>query len=156
MRDKSSGKSRGFAFVTFQEPSRDAANQLSKRLLNSSQPHMIQNRIIDVRESDGSKPPDSFLDKQGGGGSGGGSGSSGGQGGRDNNRNGGGNRGGSGKDNRGDGGRNGGGQKHGGDKRDNRGGNDRDNKSGKYGQQSSNQSSGNFGMRGMNPEDNRR
>ena len=129
MRDKSSGKSRGFAFVTFREPSREDANQLSKRLLNSSQPHMIQNRIIDVRESDGSKPPDSFLDKQGGG-SGGGSGSGGNQGNRDNSRNGG--RGG-GKDGRGDGGR--GGQKHGDKSRDSRGGNDRDNK-GKFGQHS--------------------
>ena len=26
-------------------------------------PHIIQNRIIEVREGDGSKPPDSFLDK---------------------------------------------------------------------------------------------
>lgn len=153
MRDKSSGKSRGFAFVTFQEPSRDAANQLSKRLLNSQQPHMIQNRIIDVRESDGSKPPDSFLDKQGGSTGGGGSGSGGaGQSGRDNNRNGG--RGAGGKDSRGDGGSRGG-QKHGDNKRDNRSGNDRDNK-GKYGQQTTNQSTGNFGMRGMNPEDSRR
>ncbi len=57
------GKSRGFAFVTFKENSRDAASNLQRRLLNTSQPHMIQNRIIDVRESDGTKPPDSFLDK---------------------------------------------------------------------------------------------
>lgn len=57
------GKSRGFAFVTFKENSRDSANNLQRRLLNTSQPHMIQNRIIDVRESDGTKPPDSFLDK---------------------------------------------------------------------------------------------
>ena len=63
MRDKSSGKSRGFAFVTFREHSREAAGALSKRLLNPSDPHMIQGRAIDVRESDCSKPPDSFLDK---------------------------------------------------------------------------------------------
>jgi RNA recognition motif-containing protein len=63
MRDKSSGKSRGFAFVTFKEHSKHSASNLSERLLNPHTPHMIQNRMIDVRESDGSKPPDSFLDK---------------------------------------------------------------------------------------------
>jgi RNA recognition motif-containing protein len=63
MRDKCSGKSRGFAFVTFKENSHQVAQLLRERLLKPSQPHMIQNRPIDVRESDGSKPPDSFLDK---------------------------------------------------------------------------------------------
>lgn len=74
MRDKQSGKSRGFAFVTFKENSHQVAQILRERLLKPSQPHTIQNRPIDVRESDGSKPPDSFLDKQGGTSSAGGSG----------------------------------------------------------------------------------
>jgi RNA recognition motif-containing protein len=63
MRDKSSGKSRGFAFVTFREHSREALQKIENNLLNPRTPHSIQNRTIDVRQSDGSKPPDSFLDK---------------------------------------------------------------------------------------------
>ena len=108
-----------------------------------------------MRESDGSKPPDSFLDKQGGGqgGNNGGSGSNGnsgsgprinagGRGGKDNGR---------------DSNRNGG---RGGDKRDNsnRNNNDHrggsDNKGGKPQFGSNNFGNGN-GMRGANPEDRR-
>ena len=36
MRDKVTGKSRGFAFVTFKENSRDAASNLQRRLLNTT------------------------------------------------------------------------------------------------------------------------
>ncbi|CDW71643.1 heterogeneous nuclear ribonucleoprotein [Stylonychia lemnae] len=64
MRDKNTGKSRGFAFVTFKEYKREAVRELTSRLLKPPTPHMIQNRMIEVREGDGSKPPDSFLDKQ--------------------------------------------------------------------------------------------
>ena len=63
MRDKHSGKSRGFAFVTFCENTKESAAALTERLLNPPTPHIIQNRIIEVREGDGGKPPDSFLDK---------------------------------------------------------------------------------------------
>ena len=63
MRDKNTGKSRGFAFVTFREPTKESVRQLTNRLLNPPTPHIIQNRIIEVREGDGSKPPDSFLEK---------------------------------------------------------------------------------------------
>jgi RNA recognition motif-containing protein len=64
MRDKNTGKSRGFAFVTFKEYSKESVKVLTQRLLYPPTPHIIQNRIIEVREGDGGKPPDSFLDKQ--------------------------------------------------------------------------------------------
>lgn len=64
MRDKNTGKSRGFAFVTFREHSKEAVRILTQRLLYPPTPHIIQNRVIEVREGDGGKPPDSFLDKQ--------------------------------------------------------------------------------------------
>lgn len=63
MRDKHTGRSRGFAFVTFKENTKEGVRVLTNRLLNPPTPHIIQNRIIEVRESDGGKPPDSFLDK---------------------------------------------------------------------------------------------
>lgn len=63
MRDKHTGKSRGFAFVTFREKSKEGVKILTQSLLKPPTPHIIQNRVIEVREGDGSKPPDSFLDK---------------------------------------------------------------------------------------------
>jgi hypothetical protein len=64
MRDKHSGKSRGFAFVTFRENSKAAVEVLNQKLLNPVTPHVIHNRMIEIRAGDGSKPPDSFLEKQ--------------------------------------------------------------------------------------------
>ena len=61
MRDKVTGRSRGFAFVTFQEKTHEEIRQLSKRLLKPPTPHILQNRLIEVREGDGEKPSDSFL-----------------------------------------------------------------------------------------------
>lgn len=66
MRDKHTGKSRGFAFVTFKEHSKEGVRILTQRLLKPPTPHIIQNRMIEVREGDGSKPPDSFLERSGG------------------------------------------------------------------------------------------
>jgi len=63
MRDKHSGKSRGFAFVTFKELTSESGRALTDRLLHPPTPHIIQNRMIEVREGDGGKPSDSFLDK---------------------------------------------------------------------------------------------
>jgi len=63
MRDKNTGKSRGFAFVTFQEFTKENVKILTERLVNPPTPHIIQNRVIEVREGDGGKPSDSFLEK---------------------------------------------------------------------------------------------
>jgi hypothetical protein len=66
MRDKSSGRSRGFAFVTFQvydvynngeDPMNcKAVKELNKKMLEPKEPHLIQNREVEIRQSDGSKP----------------------------------------------------------------------------------------------------
>ena len=63
MRDKHSNKSRGFAFVTFRERTRQGVEALHKMLLQPVRPHILLGRDIEIRVSDGSKPPDSFLDK---------------------------------------------------------------------------------------------
>jgi RNA recognition motif-containing protein len=63
MRDKHTGKSRGFAFVTFKERNRESARILTQRMIKPPTPHIVQNRVIEVREGDGGKPSDSFLDK---------------------------------------------------------------------------------------------
>ena len=41
MRDKNTGKSRGFAFVTFKENKKEAVTILTNRLLKPPTPHMI-------------------------------------------------------------------------------------------------------------------
>jgi len=64
MRDKHNGRSRGFSFVTFRERTKRGTEILIQRLFRPSEPHKIQGRTIDIREGDGSKPPDSFLERQ--------------------------------------------------------------------------------------------
>jgi RNA recognition motif. (a.k.a. RRM, RBD, or RNP domain) len=64
MRDKHSGRSRGFAFVTFRERTRQRAEALQQAMLRPKRPHCLQGRNVEIRASDGSKPPDSFLDRQ--------------------------------------------------------------------------------------------
>jgi hypothetical protein len=72
MRDKNSGRSRGFAFVTFvvyptkMEVEEARANSdfgdcqacvdLSREMLSPKKPHLIQNRAVEIRQSDGGKP----------------------------------------------------------------------------------------------------
>ncbi len=63
MRDKHTGKSRGFAFVTFRERSKAGVQVLNRKLLHPSSPHLIGGRQIEIREGDGSKPSDSFLER---------------------------------------------------------------------------------------------
>lgn len=73
MRDKNSGRSRGFAFVTFLiESTEEWADQnmcpgvkdLNAKMLNPHNPHVIQGRSVEIRQSDGGKPPDSFIVKK--------------------------------------------------------------------------------------------
>jgi len=68
MRDKKTGRSRGFAFVTFRLASAEQVDMLKQALLTPppGHPHVIQGRPIEVREGDGNKPADSFLGKTGG------------------------------------------------------------------------------------------
>ena len=87
MRDKNSGRSRGFAFVTFivyptfrevddkkakhgsKIDSEDfvkchAAVDLNHQMLSPKNPHLILNRAVEIRQSDGGKPQDSFIIKK--------------------------------------------------------------------------------------------
>lgn len=64
MRDKNSGRSRGFAFITFVEYSEHGVKELTNQMLNPSKPHLIQNRAVEIRQSDGGKPQDSFIVKK--------------------------------------------------------------------------------------------
>lgn len=71
MRDKSSGRSRGFAFVTFVVEDHEnkgekcqTARELHDRMLKPNTPHLVQNRAVEIRQSDGSKPQDSFIVKK--------------------------------------------------------------------------------------------
>jgi len=105
IRDKNSGKSRGFAFVTFavyptqaeveaakiardrfsrQRRSKDndsgeehdldlqdflqdtalAVKELKRQMLHPPNPHLVQNRAVEIRQSDGEKPQDSFIAKK--------------------------------------------------------------------------------------------
>lgn len=63
MRDKHTGRSRGFAFVTYEVYGTDAVTSLKQILLHPLAPHCIGDRKIEVREGDGNKPADSFLGK---------------------------------------------------------------------------------------------
>ena len=67
MRDKNSGRSRGFAFVTFEVNGNDIAecDRLSKIMLEDGR-HSIGGRNVEIREGDGNKPADSFLAKPSG------------------------------------------------------------------------------------------
>lgn len=73
MRDKSSGRSRGFAFITFvvyttekgvEEQNCKEVIELNQKMLQPQAPHQIQNKIIEIRQSDGGKPQDSFIMKK--------------------------------------------------------------------------------------------
>lgn len=76
MRDKNSGRSRGFAFVTFAvdnpqniEEGGDTSRcpgvqDLNYRMLNPREPHLVQGRAVEIRQSDGGKPSDSFIVKK--------------------------------------------------------------------------------------------
>ena len=63
MRDKMNGRSRGFAFVTFKERTEESIAALRNAIFDPNANHIIQNRPIEIRESDGAKPADSFLGK---------------------------------------------------------------------------------------------
>ena len=67
MRDKNSGRSRGFAFVTFEVNGNDSVEceRLSKIMLEDGR-HSIGGRNVEIREGDGNKPADSFLAKPSG------------------------------------------------------------------------------------------
>lgn len=64
MRDKNSGRSRGFAFITFKVFSEAALNDLTRKMLSPAKPHLVQNRAVEIRQSDGGKPQDSFIVKK--------------------------------------------------------------------------------------------
>jgi hypothetical protein len=49
--------------VTFKETTQEGVKVLTDMLINPPSPHIIQNRVIEVRIGDGGKPSDSFLDK---------------------------------------------------------------------------------------------
>lgn len=61
MRDKQSGRSRGFAFVTFGANNEETIRDIKQKLLKPSSPHILHDRNIEVKEGDGNKPADSFL-----------------------------------------------------------------------------------------------
>jgi hypothetical protein len=64
MRDKHSGRSRGFAFVTFEVNGNDPqlCERLNRIMLEENR-HSIGGRNVEIREGDGNKPADSFLAK---------------------------------------------------------------------------------------------
>ncbi|TNV82114.1 hypothetical protein FGO68_gene16240 [Halteria grandinella] len=64
MRDKHTGKSRGFAFVTFKARTQAEIDKITQLMTNPSKPHYIQGRSVEIRASDGSKPADSFLENK--------------------------------------------------------------------------------------------
>lgn len=62
MREKNSGRSRGFAFVTFEVNGNDSAacDRLNRIMLEENR-HSIGGRNVEIRLGDGNKPADSFL-----------------------------------------------------------------------------------------------
>ena len=62
MREKNSGRSRGFAFVTFEVNGNDSqmCERLNQIMLEENR-HSIGGRNVEIRLGDGNKPADSFL-----------------------------------------------------------------------------------------------
>jgi hypothetical protein len=88
MRDKNSGRSRGFAFITFivyptlsevgEAKNRIGSNNvesqdfckckaaiiLNDKMLKPEIEHLVLGRAVEIRQSDGGKPQDSFIIKK--------------------------------------------------------------------------------------------